>query len=230
MILLPIASKVELDFRPSSIKAEHCEQVRSDERFPHAQQIPHRNPYVHGVADDSTETQIENDRSDFMQRSLDARPSLVGNGRRQLQDDIESIRVRTKPPVEACPMQGVSFHFVLAVEGATRHWVETCPPIDHALPSRRVLLASRRVMPTAWTVLIPQVPMSRPIPMLVNLLLAGGYHPTLHMLQVDGVQTPRGLFGMIVGTEKAERAILAAQIHDVIRCRSIYQHVCWLGA
>ena len=91
-ILLPVASLVDLDFKPSNVKINQCESVKVEERYArtvadHLMEAVPRNPYVHGLTPQHTthrsneEVPAEQDDSmALMQRPVNAGPLRVRMG------------------------------------------------------------------------------------------------------------------------------------------------------
>ena len=174
------------------------------------------------------------------QFGADRSHTYCGTVSRQLQHDIEEVRTRTLQSPERCFLTGTSFHFVLETPTGTRHWAEICYSSDHRSSSNflawfveqmptprsrrgtgmaRVFLASRRIMPSAWTVIIPCMPLLQPIPILVRFLPAGEYHETLHVLHVDSMQTIRNLYDRVSNRpmeQPPELVPIEGQIHDMV--------------
>ena len=176
-------------------------------------------------------TAVEDDQTNLMQAD-----TFTNHRSQPLRDDVEIIRTRAFTLTDVCLDRGADFHFVLELAEGTRHWVETCSFTDLRSSARffdwffeqmpesahrplltarsRALLASRRIM-AAWTVLLPRMPLYRPVPVLVNLLSAGTRFPVLHLVQVEGVESPRRLHHMATGDTESSRSIeIVAQIHD----------------
>ena len=144
-ILLPIASQVELDFRRSQVKIDHCQSVQSEAHYARnmadnlVQQIRIYNPYVHrqgsgpkGSSDTlpkEHDTASPLDENSFMQRPLC--PRSVYTDYRQIRQDVEEIRTQTWQQRPDCSQYGVTFHFVYETSQGARHWTETCPQVDH---------------------------------------------------------------------------------------------------
>ena len=250
MIHLPIASKVEMDFRRSQVKIDHCQMVERESQYARmvANQVYQYNPYVHGRAADQSSLnprkeprdEYPGDHTNLMQFGAGQSHTYWQTVSRQLQNDIEEVRIRTLQPSERCILTGTSFHFVLETLTGTRHWVETCYSSDHQSPQNflawfveqmptrhsrqeaglaRVFLASRRIMPSAWTVLIPRMPLLQLIPVLVRFLPAGDYHDTLHILHVDSMQSIRNLYDYVssrLREQPPELVPIKGQIHDIV--------------
>ena len=154
-----------------------------------------------------------------------------------LRQDIEEIRTQTQSVETTCEARQVKFHVVLETNKGTRHW--TNQPQDHRsrqrffewfidqlpfIPGRppgsgaRAVLASRKVMANAWTVLISSHPAIRPMTILVRLLHSGDYHATLYIQHVEPTQSVRNVHRRVVGNEgdiQDRNFQLAAQIHDI---------------
>lgn len=86
MVLLPVASQVELDFKPSNVKIDQCESIKVEERYArsvadHLMEAVPRNPYVHGLeprqAVHRDRDGVSNDQEEqvaLMQKSLTVQP------------------------------------------------------------------------------------------------------------------------------------------------------------
>ena len=147
-ILLPIASKVELDFKRSQVKINHCQSVQSEAHYAKnladnlIRQVRPYNPYVHrqdsrsrgsnDVSSKEQESVFLSDGNSFMQRPL--RPRSLYTDYRQIRQDVEEIRTRTWQRRSDCSQYGVTFHFVYETDQGARHWTETCPAVDHQSP------------------------------------------------------------------------------------------------
>lgn len=183
-----------------------------------------------------SDTTERSDQVNLMQVDAHASSDSFSYRSQPLRDDVEAIRTRVFTLTDTCLDSGADFHFVLELTEGTRHWVETCPFADMRSSARffewffehmplnahrplltarsRALLASRKLMPAAWTVLIPRMPPTKPVPVLVNLLPAGARFPVLYLIQVEGVESPRRLHHMVTGHANTPDLDIMAQIHD----------------